>query len=66
MSALHMLFCVICYFKASDYDSFFYCVFGIYFCVGFIDTLGEGMTAMITKMEGRIEELTPPEERKEK
>lgn len=60
-----MIFCVICYMNPDDYSNFFVCVFFIYFAVGFIDTLGEGMTAMITKMEERIEELTPPDERKE-
>ena len=29
----------------------------IYFAVGFIDTQAEGLTAVVTKMEGRIEDL---------
>jgi hypothetical protein len=61
-----MFFCVVCYLNPDSYSNFFVCVFFIYFSVGFIDTLGEGMTAMITKMDQRIEELTPPEDRKEK
>ena len=61
-----MFFCVVCYLNPDSYNNFFVCVFFIYFSVGFIDTLGEGMTAMITKMDQRIEELTPPEDRKEK
>jgi hypothetical protein len=66
MTAIHCVFCVVCYSKPDSYNNFFFSVFVIYFTVGFVDTLGEGMTAMITKMDQRIEELTPPENRKEK
>jgi ammonia channel protein AmtB len=66
MTAIHGFFCVICYLNPDSYSNFFICVFMIYFSVGFVDTLGEGMTAMITKMDQRIQELTPPDARKEK
>jgi hypothetical protein len=66
MTAIHGTFCVICYLNPDNYSNFFVCVFFIYFSVGFVDTLGEGMTAMITKMDARIQELTPPTDRKEK
>ena len=65
MSCIQGLFCIICYLNPDSYENFFVCVFAIYFSVAFVDTLGEGMTAMITKMEARIEELTPVEIRKE-
>lgn len=66
MTAIQAVFCVVCLLNPDSYSNFFVCVFMIYFSVGFVDTLGEGMTAMITKMDQRIEELTPPEDRKEK
>lgn len=45
-------------FLYSDSFSFFtLCVFMIYFTTGFIDTLGEGMTAIITKMNERVKAL---------
>ena len=39
-------------------------VFMIYYCVGFVDALGEGMTAVITKMEIRLSDLKSEEEKK--
>ena len=66
MNCIHGFFCIVCFLNPNTYMTFAICVFFIYFAVGFVDTLAEGMTAMITKMEARIQELTPPEQRKEK
>jgi hypothetical protein len=38
-------------------------VFFIYLCTGFADALGEGMTAVITKMEIRLGDLKTKEEK---
>lgn len=35
----------------------------IYFCTGFVDALGEGMTSVITKMEIRLSDLKSAEEK---
>jgi hypothetical protein len=54
MSAIQIFFCVICIINSTNYIIFAVCVFFIYFAVGFVDTMAEGMTAMITKMDARI------------
>lgn len=64
MTSIHIFFCIITIIDASSFATFSLCVFFIYFAVGFVDTMAEGMTAMITKMDARIQELTPPESRK--
>lgn len=38
-------------------------VFSLYFCTGFADALGQGMTAIITKMEIRLCDIKPIEEK---
>lgn len=66
MACIHATFCIVCQLNPNSYSNFFICVFMIYFAVAFVDTMGEGMTAVITKMENRIAELTPPELQEEK
>lgn len=51
MTFLMTLICAFVFFFEPHYTIFTICVFGVYFCVGFVDTLAEGMTALITKME---------------
>ena len=51
MSLTMSLICLYVFWFEPDYTGFTFLVFGVYFCVGFVDTLAEGMTALITKME---------------
>jgi hypothetical protein len=65
MSLAMTLICLSLFFLEPGYHLFTLGVFGVYFCVGFVDCLAEGMTALITKMESRLEELLPAEEKVE-
>jgi len=51
--------CFAIYFFKPNYSIFTYLIFGIYFCVGFIDALAEGMTVIITKMVKFLKEIRP-------
>lgn len=62
MTALHILFCVLIFLYSHGFGFFTFCVFMVYLTVGFIDTLGEGMTAIITKLTERVKALEGKEE----
>lgn len=51
------LICVYIFLFEPTFSSFTALVFGVYFCVGFVDTMAEGMTALITKMEDEVRTL---------
>lgn len=57
MTVIHILFCFLIFSYPASFSFFTLCVFMIYFSVGFVDTLGEGMTAIITKMQERVKAL---------
>lgn len=61
--SMHFLISAIFFFFKPGYESFTLFVFLIYFCTGFADALGEGMTAVITKMEIRLGDLKTKEEK---
>lgn len=66
MTALHILFCVLIFLHSSSFSFFTICVFMVYLTVGYVDTLGEGMTAIITKMNERVKALRGKEETENK
>jgi len=51
MATLMSGICALILFEDPPYKRFLVLVFGVYFSVGFVDTMAEGMTALITKME---------------
>lgn len=51
MATLMTTICMFIFLEDPPYQRFLVLVFGVYFCVGFVDTMAEGMTALITKME---------------
>jgi hypothetical protein len=63
MCSLHILISSTLLFYEPGFKAFATFVFLIYFCVGFVDSLGEGMTAVITKMDIRLSDLKSEEEK---
>lgn len=59
MTCIHGTFCVICQMNSENFSTFFLSVFVIYFTVAFVDTMGAGMTAIVTTMQNKIHSLTP-------
>lgn len=57
MTTLMTLTCLYIFLFEPTYNSFTIMVFAVYFCVGFVDTMAEGMTALITKMEAELQLL---------
>jgi hypothetical protein len=57
MSTVMTLICLYIFLFEPTFNSFTFLVFGVYFCVGFVDTMAEGMTALITKMEAELTDL---------
>jgi len=51
------IICLYIFLFEPTYGSFTILVFGVYFCVGFVDTMAEGMTALITKMESELSQM---------
>ena len=57
MATIMASFCAFILIEDPPFQRFLVLVFGVYFCVGFVDTMAEGMTALITKMEIQKVEL---------
>lgn len=63
MCTVHILISLLFFFNPPDNSNMFGLFVGlIYFCTGFIDALGEGMTSTVTKMEIRLCDLKSEEE----
>lgn len=63
MCSFHIFISLVFFFLTPSFGVFTFFVFLIYYCVGFVDALGEGMTAVITKMEIRLSDLKSQEEK---
>lgn len=54
MSILHILFCILVFLYPENFNFFTFCVFMNYFVIGFTDSLAEGMSAVITKLQEKV------------
>lgn len=56
-SALHVVLCLFVALKEPEFEVFTWCVTGMNFSISFIDTLSEGISSVVTKLELNIQKM---------